>query len=61
MTATAVFRDLNDAQADGLACVVCDEDYTVFLGDTVPVGVSIAGSQVFACRIGCAATAVSTR
>lgn len=49
-------RDLNDAQADGLACVVCNEDYTEFLGDTVPVGVSATGSQVFACAVGCTET-----
>ena len=57
-TTTALYRDLNPAQADGLACVVCGEDYTEFLGDTVPVGVSTTGSQVFACKTGCAAGTV---
>jgi hypothetical protein len=51
---TTLHPDLTDAQADGLACVVCGEDYTEFLGDTVPVGVSATGSQVFACETGCA-------
>lgn len=54
---TALYRDLNEAQADGLACVVCNEDYMTFLGDTAPVGFSATtGSQVFACATGCAAT-----
>lgn len=53
MSAT-VFTDLAEAQADGLACVVCDEDFTEFLGNTVPVGVSNAGAQVFACASTCA-------
>lgn len=53
---TALIRDLTEAQADGLACVVCREDYTEFLGSTVPVGVSRTGSQVFACKTGCSAT-----
>jgi hypothetical protein len=51
---TTVHHHLNSAQADGLACVVCGGDYTEFLGDTVPVGVSATGSQVFACETGCA-------
>lgn len=53
---TALYRDLNEAQADGLACIVCGEDYTIFLGNTVPVGFSTTGSQVFACEVGCAAS-----
>lgn len=56
MSAT-VFTNLTEAQADGLSCVVCAEDFTTFLGATVPVGVSEAGSQVFACAVACAGTA----
>ena len=41
-------KTLSEAQADGLACVVCDGDEP-----TVPVGWSDTGSQVFACAECC--------
>lgn len=45
------FTNLTDAQADGLACVFCGTDYLTTPAGTriVPVGRSIAGSQVMAC------------
>lgn len=48
--------NLTDAQADGLACVVCRRDYLTCPAGTrrVPVGRSITGSQVFACVGECA-------
>jgi excisionase family DNA binding protein len=48
---------LTPAQADGEACVVCGLNYRQpggFGVDALPVGFSGAGSQVFACRVGCA-------
>ena len=51
---STVFTGLTPAQADGLACVACGEDYTEFPGNTVPVGVTEAGDQVFACADRCA-------
>lgn len=49
---TTLHPNLTEAQADGLACIVCGDTRA----DTVPVGVSAAGSQVFACEHRCAAT-----
>jgi excisionase family DNA binding protein len=40
---------LTPAQADGLACVVCDVDYLQVSTPRRPVGRSQSGSQVFAC------------
>lgn len=52
---TPLFPDLTDAQANGLACVVCPEDYTTSTAPHVPIGRSVAtGSQVFACAQPCA-------
>lgn len=45
-----VFRDLNPAQADGMACVVCNATDRA----QVPVGYSTSRSQVFACMVNCA-------
>lgn len=45
-----MFAGLTDAQADGLACVVCGLDYLHHGSSvSVPVGRSVTGSQVFAC------------
>ena len=51
-----IFPDLNAEQADGLACIVCNADFTTTGIYSVPVGRSaaIAGSQVFACEAMCA-------
>ena len=47
--------DLTPAQADGLACVACGEDYTQpYSAPSVPVDV-YAGGQLFACEGRCAA------
>lgn len=40
---------LSAAQADGLACVVCNADYLTVRTVHRPVGRSRSGSQVFAC------------
>ncbi len=58
MRGTAVFAGLTELQADGLACVVCGEDHRPAAVPAVPVGVSAAGSQVFACATGCAPVSV---
>lgn len=42
-------EDLTDAQADGVACVLCGRDLTG--APSVPLGV-VAGGQVFACSAG---------
>jgi hypothetical protein len=47
------FTQLNPAQADGLACVVCGADYLAVHRAHQPVGRSLAGSQVFACSLTC--------
>jgi excisionase family DNA binding protein len=44
-----VLDGLADAQADGLACVVCGTGYLTNHVAHVPVGRSHTGSQVFAC------------
>ncbi|WP_410670555.1 hypothetical protein [Amycolatopsis sp. cmx-4-68] len=44
--------NLNDAQEDGLACVICGADYLTDNAPHVPVGRSKTGSQVFACSDG---------
>lgn len=50
-----VFDDLNAEQADGLACIVCNADYTTSGIRCVPVGYSASfRSQVFACEAPCA-------
>jgi hypothetical protein len=54
MTET-VINGLTDAQADGLACVVCGTDYLHVYVAHVPVGRSTTGSQVFACAGRCSA------
>lgn len=46
---TALYRNLTDAQANGLACIFCGDDYTTSTVPHAPVGRSTAGSQVFAC------------
>ena len=52
------FDHLNDAQADGMACVVCGTSFTAApVPAHVPVGYSRTRSQVFACASGCAAQA----
>jgi len=51
----AIFHDLNNEQANGLACIVCNEDFTTSDRPHVPVGYSATiGSQVFACGEPCA-------
>jgi hypothetical protein len=52
-----MWRDLSPAQADGLACVVCQTNYPLVRTAHVPVGRSVTGSQVFACVGQCASTA----
>jgi hypothetical protein len=49
---TAVFRDLNRQQSDGLSCVVCNAPFHVPPAiESVPVGVAaVVGGQVFACN-----------
>ena len=51
-THTAVFRDLNRQQSDGLSCVVCNAPFHVPPAvESVPVGVAAdVGGQVFACN-----------
>jgi excisionase family DNA binding protein len=44
-----VLDGLSDAQADGMACVVCGADYLTVKVAHGPVGRSRTGSQVFAC------------
>jgi hypothetical protein len=51
-----VFRDLNPAQADGIACVVCNATDRA----QVPVGYSTSRSQVFACMVNCASAVGTT-
>jgi excisionase family DNA binding protein len=41
---------LIDAQADGLACVICGADFLAVKVAHYPVGRSDTGSQVFACN-----------
>jgi hypothetical protein len=55
--ASPIFNDLNNEQADGLACVRvrCKADFRTTGIRAVPVGESITGSQVFACADLCAA------
>jgi excisionase family DNA binding protein len=48
-TTTAPTTHLSDAQADGLACVICGANFLVDKVTRYPVGRSDAGSQVFAC------------
>lgn len=50
----AVFHDLTDEQADGLACIVDNADFTTTGIPNVPVGYSVTRSQVFACAQPCA-------
>ena len=55
VTHAAVFDDLNNEQADGLACIVCNTDFTITGIRSVPVGISaVTRSQVFACADLCA-------
>lgn len=50
-----IFDDLNNEQADGNACIVCNADYTTTGIYSVPVGISRSTrSQVFACEAMCA-------
>lgn len=51
----AVIGGLTEAQADGLACVICGADYLRVRLAHVPVGRSSTGSQVFACAGRCSA------
>jgi hypothetical protein len=52
-----VLAGLTEAQADGLACVICGADYLRVRLAHVPVGRSESGSQVFACVGRCSARA----
>lgn len=52
-----VIGGLTEAQADGLACVICGADYLRVRLAHVPVGRSATGSQVFACVGRCTAFA----
>lgn len=56
MTAiAAIFDDLNNEQANGTVCIVCNADFTVSGIHSVPVGFSATTrSQVFACEQMCA-------
>lgn len=47
-TGTAI-GGLSEAQADGLACVICGANYLRVRLAHVPVGRSATGSRVFAC------------
>ncbi|GAA0538664.1 hypothetical protein GCM10011581_05730 [Saccharopolyspora subtropica] len=48
MNREEIITGLTDAQADGLACVICGLDYLLTRGSvSVPVGRSMTGSQVF--------------
>jgi hypothetical protein len=50
-----IFDDLNNQQADGHACIVCNTDFTTTGVYSVPVGISATTrSQVFACEAMCA-------
>lgn len=54
-TLTAVFRDLNPQQTDGMSCIVCNAPFHVPpVIEHVPVGVAPQGGQVFACEAMCA-------
>jgi len=55
--ADAVLAGLTEAQADGMACVICGTDYQRVRLAHVPVGRSLSGSQVFACVGRCSALA----
>lgn len=55
--AEPVIGVLTDAQADGLACVICGTDYLRVRLAHVPVGRSATGSQVFACVGRCSVSA----
>lgn len=48
----SLVTNLTAAQADGLACVVCGVNYLTASVNSVPVGRSHTGAQVFACA-GC--------
>jgi hypothetical protein len=48
-------NDLTPTQADGFDCVHCGISYIRVPVPHVPVGRSVTGSQVFACRDVCAA------
>ncbi|WP_301124785.1 hypothetical protein [Streptomyces cacaoi] len=52
---------LTPVQADGLACVVCGEEFLTSRSQHVPVGRSETGSQVFACQEHCYATVQDAR
>ncbi len=52
------WRDLDLAQADGWACVVCARDFLRFPTSRVAVGRSVTGSSVMACGGFCAERAV---
>jgi hypothetical protein len=50
-----IFPNLNHEQADGLACIVCNADFTTTGIRAVPVGrAGSTGSQVFGCEPLCA-------
>jgi hypothetical protein len=56
-THATVFHDLNNDQANGLACVeaTCRVSFSEVAVSQVPVGVAAStGSQVFACAGACA-------
>lgn len=52
MDLNQLWTELNERQADGLACVICGADYLQVDAVHQPVGRSVTGSQVFACT-GC--------
>jgi hypothetical protein len=55
MAEPAVFHDLNNEQADGAACIVCNADFFTSGRHAAPVGISGATRvQVFACVEPCA-------
>jgi hypothetical protein len=49
MNAEEIITGLSPLQADGLACVVCGNNYLRVRTPSVPVGRSHTGSQVFVC------------
>lgn len=50
MNPEEIIAGLTDAQAEGLACIICGRDYLCPRGSrSIPVGHSVTGSQLFAC------------
>jgi hypothetical protein len=57
MSRDTVWTGLDEAEADGRACVICRGNFEFTKNPAVPVGRSRTGSQVFACAGDCADTA----